>query len=316
MESLRLSISEPVIDLPLVVGVSTRAMFDLEEEHRVFVNEGVDAYSKLQRERENVVLKPGAAFEVTKRLLDLNSSGRKLVDVILLSRNSPDLSLRAFNSFKEYGLAISRGSFTSGRSVAAFARAWNLDLFLSNEPADVTAAISAGVAAARLAPPPSSVADDPADEVRLAFDGDAVVFSEELDEIYKNEGLEAFLKHESDNATVPMERGPFGKTFLPKLARLRQRFMREDGMSRVRIAIVTARNAPAHERVVHTLRAWGTPADEAHFVGTLPKAGILQATRAHIFFDDQEKHVVGANVPAGVVPGPHDPDELTTPASE
>jgi len=153
------------------------------------------------------------------------------------------------------------------------------------------------------------------DEVRIAFDGDAVVFSPESDEIYKEQGLQAFLKHERDNAKKPMAGGPFGE-FLKKLSILRHIYMNEEGFSRVRIAIVTARNAPAHARVVHTLREWGTPADEAHFVGTRAKGPILKAFGAHIFFDDQERHVLGASavVPAGHVPGPHSPDNPVIPA--
>ncbi len=154
------------------------------------------------------------------------------------------------------------------------------------------------------------------DEVRIAFDGDAVVFSPESDELYKKHGLQAFLQHEQDNATKTMAGGPFGN-FLKKLSLLRDIYLNEDGVSRVRVAIVTARNAPAHERVIHTLRAWGTPADEAHFVGVWEKAPILKAFGAHIFFDDQEKHVLGASsvVPAGHVPGPHTPEHLVIPAS-
>jgi len=307
------------MQLPLIVGVSTRAMFDLEEEHAIYENEGLAAYEKYQLDHERKPLKPGAAFEVTRRLLDLNGPNEKrLVEVILLSRNSPDLSLRAFHSLKAHGIPISRGSFTSGRSVAPFAKAWNVDLFLSNEDDDVRAAIAAGTAAARLGSAPSPLEDDPQGEVRFAFDGDAVVFSEASDQIYRDRGLDDFIRHEVENAQVPMGPGPLGKTFLPKLAALRRRFMGEDGVSRVRIAIVTARNAPAHERVVQTLRAWGTPADEAHFVGSHEKAPILRATRAHIFFDDQETHVNGARsvVPAGLVPGPHKPSEPVIPATE
>jgi 5'-nucleotidase len=271
----------------------------------------------LQRARENVLLKPGPAFEVTRRLLALNSADADpLVVVILLSKNSPDLSLRAFRSFEHYGIAVKHGSFTSGRSVAPLVQAWNIDLFLSNDDADVRSVVTAGTAAARLGSNPPSDEDGPPDEVRLAFDGDAVVFDEASDLLYRAEGLTRFLEHERLNATIPMERGPFGKTFLPKLAQLRQQFMRPDGVSRVRIAIVTARNAPAHERVIHTLRHWGTPADEAHFVGRHEKAPILKATKAHIYFDDQEKHILGASlvVPAGLVPGPHSPQSPVIPA--
>jgi 5'-nucleotidase len=306
------------IELPLIIGVTTRTMFDLAEEHAVFVQEGVESYARLQRARENDPLKPGAAFEVTRRLLALNpAEGTPIVEVILLSRNSPDLSLRAFRAFEDHNLPIRRGSFTSGRSVAPFVKAWNVDLFLSNDEDDVREADAAGTAAARLGARPEVVGEAPFDEVRFAFDGDAVVFSDASDKIYLEHGLERFLAHERENADIPMKRGPFGKTFLPKLSKLRTLFMKPDGISRVRIVIVTARNAPAHERVIRTLRAWGTPADEAHFVGRLEKAPILEATRAHIFFDDQERHVRGANtvVPSGWVPGPHSPDRPVIPAA-
>lgn len=302
---------------PLVVGVSTRALFKLEEEHRIFNTEGVVAYAQLQRQRENTPLEKGAAFEVIERLLALNSGRPKpLVDVILLSRNSPDLSLRAFNSVEKYGLKIERGSFTSGRSVAPFVPAWGIDLFLSNDEGDVRSAVQAGAAAARLGDFPDQKAPIPEDEVRIALDGDAVVFDAESDRIFKEKGLDAFFEHERQNAQVPLNRGPFGN-FLHKLARLREQVSRGDGTSRVRVAIVTARNAPAHARVIHTLRAWGTPADEAHFVGTHDKSPILAALGAHIFFDDQEKHILGAVsvVPAGHVPGPHDPRQPVIPAS-
>ncbi|NFV81410.1 5'-nucleotidase [Magnetospirillum aberrantis] len=308
------SIARP--SLPLLVGVSTRALFDLEEEHRIFEREGVVAYAALQLEREKVVLRPGAAFDVVHRLLSLNAAGdEKNVEVILLSKNSPDLSLRALHSAEKLGIQVEHGSFTSGRSVAPYVNAWGVDLFLSNDDSDVRAAVEGGTASAKLGAPPAHHSEDPADEVRIAFDGDAVVFSPESDQIYATQGLQAFLAHERQNAQVPMKSGPFGN-FLNKLAVLRERFMRPNGTSRVRIAIVTARNAPAHERVVHTLRAWGTPADEAHFVGRHAKAPFLKAFGAHIFFDDQEKHVLGAAtvVAAGLVPGPHSPDKPIIPA--
>lgn len=302
--------------LPLLVGVSTRALFDLEEEHHIFETEGVSAYAALQIAKEREILRPGTAFDVVRRLLSLNcTDDEKNVEVILLSKNSPDLSLRALYSAEQHGLQVQRGSFTSGRSVAPYVNAWGIDLFLSNDDTDVRAAVEGGTASARLGAPPTHHSEDPDDEVRIAFDGDAVVFSPESDQIFAAHGLHAFLDHERQNAQIPMKSGPFYK-FLNKLAVLRERFMRPDGTSRVRIAIVTARNAPAHERVVHTLRTWGTPADEAHFVGRHEKAPFLKAFGAHIFFDDQEKHVLGAAavVAAGLVPGPHPPDKPIIPA--
>jgi 5'-nucleotidase len=301
---------------PLRIGISTRALFDLEEEHRLFEDQGVKAYAAMQLDREDVILRKGAGFEVVERLLALNDPGTlPYVEVILLSQNSPDLSLRAFKSINHYGLSVKTGSFTSGRSLSPFVPAWGIDLFLSNMDADVKGAVAGGAAAARLGLAPSDRAETPTGEVRVAFDGDAVVFDAESDIIYKEQGLDAFLSHETANASNPMARGPFGN-FLHKLSALRGVFLDEGNVSKVRIALVTARNAPAHERVIRTLRAWGTPADEAHFVGGHSKAPILKALGAHIFFDDQEKHVLGAAavVAAGHVPGPHDPSAPVIPA--
>jgi 5'-nucleotidase len=301
---------------PLRIGISTRALFDLEEEHRIFEDEGVKAYAAMQLNREDIILRKGAGFEVVERLLALNDPGTApYVDVILLSQNSPDLSLRAFKSIDHYGLAVKTGSFTSGRSLSDFVPAWGIDLFLSNMDADVKEAVAGGAAAARLGVAPKDKVETPIGEVRVAFDGDAVVFGAESDIIYKEQGLDAFLAHEIANASNPMARGPFGN-FLHKLSALRRVFLDEGNVSKVRIALVTARNAPAHERVIRTLRAWGTPADEAHFVGGHPKSPILKAIGAHIFFDDQEKHVLGAAavVAAGHVPGPHDPNAPVIPA--
>jgi len=308
-------LKEQLRQRPLRIGVSTRALFDLEEEHGVFVEEGVEAYARMQLERETIPIGKGAGFEVIERLLKLNEPAQKpYVQVVLLSKNSPDLSLRAFHSIKDYGLAVITGSFTSGASLGPFIPAWEIDLFLSNDGTDVQAAVNAKAAAAKLGPVSTTWECHTSDEVRIAFDGDAVVFSAESDEIYKAQGLEAFRRHEQENALKPMEGGPFGE-FLKKLSILRAIYLGDDGVSKVRIGIVTARDSEAHARVIHTLRAWGTPADEAHFVGTWPKAPILKAFGAHIFFDDQEKHVLGAAgvVPSGHVPGPHDPDKPIIP---
>ncbi|MGV2137380.1 5'-nucleotidase [Agrobacterium sp. 16-2014-1-2a] len=301
---------------PLRIGISTRALFDLEEEHSVFVKQGVQAYCELQLQREDVVVGKGAGFEVIERLLKLNEAGQKpYVEVVLLSKNSPDLSIRAFKSIEHYGLSVITGSFTSGNSLAPFVSAWSIDLFLSNDSHDVQAAVDAGAAAARLGPVSPSWEHVPVEEVRIAFDGDAVVFSAKSDEIYKAQGLDGFRRHEQEHANRPMDTGPFGN-FLKKLSMLRTIYLREDGVSKVRIGIVTARDRHAHARVINTLRAWGTPADEAHFVGTWSKAPILKAFGAHIFFDDQEKHILSASdvVPSGHVPGPHDPNEPIIPA--
>jgi len=243
---------------PLRIGISTRALFNLEAEHRVFEEQGVQAYVRMQLEREKTLIGKGTGFDVVERLLALNQTGKPpYVEVILLSQNSPDLSLRAFKAIDHFGLAIKTGSFTSGRSLAPYVPAWNIDLFLSNADADVKGAMAGGAAAARLVVAPKEREDTQPGEVRIAFDGDAVVFGAESDTIYNERGLDAFLKHETANADNPLTRGPLGN-FLHKLSALRRIYLDGNNVSRVRIALVTARNAPAHERVILTLRAWGT----------------------------------------------------------
>jgi 5'-nucleotidase len=304
-------------DAPLRIGISTRALFDLEEEHKVFEEQGVQAYIALQHARENELIRKGTAFELVDRLLRLNESDTApYVQIVVLSRNSPDLSLRAFKSIEHHGLKVVTGSFTSGAPIGPYIPAWDIDLFLSNDDNDVRSAIEAKCAAARLGKVPEQVKSKTNDEVRIAFDGDAVVFSEASDQIFAQHGLAAFREHEQANAQKPMEGGPFGE-FLKKLSILRAIYMEPNGVSKVRIGIVTARDSAAHARVIHTLRAWGTPADEAHFVGRWQKAPILAAFGAHIFFDDQEKHVLGAAgvVPSGHVPGPHKPSIPIIPSS-
>jgi 5'-nucleotidase len=291
--------------LPLIVAVSTRALFDLEEEHDVFVGRGEEAYCQLQRQRENLPLEPGCAFDLTRRLFALNpTEGKKLVDVVLISKNAPDLALRAFHSCEHYSLPVKNGSFTSGRSVAPYVAAWGADLFLSNDDHDVRAVLSAGTAAALLGPAPAGAMQMVGDEVHFALDGDAVLFNSESDRIFEEHGLGHFELHERTNAEIPMAPGPFGGALLRKLAWLRKTCLRVDGASRVRVSLVTARSAPAHERAIRTLRAWQTPVDEVHFVGDSEKAPFLSAANAHIFFDDRERHVSGASVvvPAGLVP--------------
>lgn len=313
---MKQSALDKLSERPLRIGISTRALFDLSEEHRIFVDDGVGAYEKYQLEHENDVLAPGVGFPLVSRLLALNSpDAPPYVEVIFLSQNSPDLSLRAFKSAQAHELGIKTGSFTSGQSLAPYLKAWGIDLFLSNKANDVREAVQQGVAAAHLREGPNEHYGAQPGEVRVAFDGDAVIFSGESDQIFVKEGIEEFLDHEVKHATNPMDAGPFGP-FMKKLSLLRAAFLDDLNVSKVRIAIVTARNAPAHARVVHTLRSWGTPADEAHFVGKLDKGPILASFGAHIFFDDQVKHVKGAAplVPSGHVPGPHHEDVPVIPA--
>ncbi len=282
----------------LVIGISSRALFDLEDENNLFNDDGVEAYRKHQRENENKALKLGTAFHLVEALLKLNDlAGKKLVEVIVMSRNSPDTGLRVFNSIEHYGLDITRAAFSGGENLSDYLEAFSVDLFLSKSEEDVQLAIDAGCAAAILYAPPKEI--DMSKQIRIAFDADAVIFSEQSEHIYKTQGLEAFLSHEKDNVNKPLPEGPFAK-LLKTLSFLQEQFE----VSPIRLAIVTARNSPAHERVVQTLRTWNVNVDEAFFLGGLSKDQILKAYKAHIFFDDQETHLEDASkvVPSGKVP--------------
>jgi len=282
----------------LVIGISSRALFDLEEENNLFNSDGVDAYQKHQRENEHKALEKGTAYHLVEALLKLNElSGKKLVEVIVMSRNSPDTGLRVFNSIEHYGLDITRAAFSGGENLSDYLGAFSVDLFLSKSEEDVQLAIDSGCAAAILYAPPKEI--DMSKQIRIAFDADAVIFSEQSEHIYKTKGLEAFLDHEKDNVNKPLPEGPFAK-LLKTLSFLQKQFK----ASPIRLAIVTARNSPAHERVVQTLRTWNVNIDEAFFLGGLSKDQILKAYRAHIFFDDQETHLEDASkvVPSGKVP--------------
>jgi len=282
----------------LVIGISSRALFDLENENDIFNKSGIDSYRKYQLENEKNALAKGTAFHLVEALLKLNDlSGKKLVEVIVMSRNSPDTGLRVFNSIEHYGLPITRAAFSGGENLSDYLEAFSVDLFLSKSEEDVQLAIDAGVAAAILYAPPKEI--DMSKQIRIAFDADAVIFSEQSEHIYKTKGLEAFLAHEKDNVNKPLPEGPFAK-LLKTLSFLQEQFEN----SPIRLAIVTARNSPAHERVVQTLRTWNVHVDEAFFLGGLSKDQILKAYKAHIFFDDQETHLEDASklVPSGKVP--------------
>jgi len=286
----------------LVIGISSRALFNLELENGIYETEGVAAYSAYQRAHEDEPLSPGTAFPLVRALLELNAAipNRRLVEVVVISRNSPDTGLRAFNAIEASKLDITRAAFTGGESIARYLQAFKVDLFLSRDASDVQAAIDGGVAAAQLYDGPPTY-QAPAKQIRIAFDGDAVLFSAESERIYKQKGLDAFIRHESKNRHKAMTEGPFAKLLL-RLAEVQQHF--PPGQCPVRIAIVTARNSPAHTRVIHTLRAWNVAIDEAFFLGGLPKDQVLQAFGAHMFFDDQEYHVelAATVVPSGRVP--------------
>jgi len=283
----------------LVVGISSRALFDLEESHQVFEEYGREAYCNYQIEHEEDVLEPGVAFGLVRKLLALNDDSRERVEVILLSRNSADTGLRVFNSIAHHRLPITRAAFTSGTSPYRYVGAFGGDLFLSADPDDVRAALSAGCAAATIVPGHSLSADEGA--LKIAFDGDAVLFSDDAERIFKEQGLAAFTASEQSAAGEPLPGGPF-KAFLEALTRIQAEFDPAD--CPIRTALVTSRSAPAHERVIRTLRAWHIRIDEALFLGGMTKAAFLQAFGADIFFDDQATHIgkAAAMVAAGHVP--------------
>lgn len=289
----------------LVIAISSRALFDLSESHRVFTEQGLQAYSEYQIENENTPLKPGDAFYMVQKFLKINAllDGPDRVDVILLSRNSADTGLRVFNSIKHYNLSITRAAFTGGEDPYSYILPFKAHLFLSTDARDVKNALEQGIAAATLLTAERD--SQQRDQLRFAFDGDAVLFSDEAEQIYKQDGLEAFTKNEQARAKKPLQGGPF-KSFLAALQALQAEFKSAE-VCPIRTALVTARSAPAHERVIRTLRSWNIRIDESLFLGGLDKSAFLKAYGADVFFDDQQSHcqlaknhVATGHVPHGV----------------
>lgn len=286
----------------LVVAISSRALFDFEEENRVFEKDGEPAYIALQYARLDVPAREGVAFPLVKKLLAFNTPGQSRVEVVVLSKNDPVSGLRVFRSAKQAGLTIERGVFTRGRSPYRYLDALKANLFLSANVADVMAALDAKVPAARVYPESTQAASRHADEVRIAFDGDAVLFSDEAERVYQRDGLDAFTEHETARALQPLPPGPF-KPLLEALHRL-QTASGKDVPVRIRTALVTARSAPAHERAVRTLMEWNIAVDEAMFLGGLAKGEFLRSFEPDFYFDDQLGHIDSARafVAAGHVP--------------
>lgn len=304
------------LERKLVVGVSSRALFDLRVENEIFEKQGVEAYCHYQIEHENDILKPGPGFKLVKALLNLNKIPRNegCVEVIIMSRNSPDTSLRVFNAIRYYGLDISRAVLASGASLAPYLNAFKTDLFLSAYEDDVQAAIDSNIAAGIIcniegfeegvlygADSGDKEEIQEITQIRIAFDGDAVLFSDDSERIFQEKGLAAFEENERVCAREPLKAGPFAR-LLKILSDIQKECPMEEAP--VRTALVTARSAPAHERVIRTLREWDVRVDEAFFLGGIPKKEILKAFGAHIFFDDQWSHAALAAqvVPAARVP--------------
>jgi 5'-nucleotidase len=284
----------------LVVAISSRALFDFEEENRVFEAHDDRAYMQLQLARLDLPARPGAAFSLVNKLLAMHRGDTaKQVEVVILSRNDPVSGMRVFRSCQHYGLPIERGVFTRGQSPWRYLRPLSANLFLSTNEADVRSALAAAVPAARVIAHSARASDAHPNEVRIAFDGDAVLFSDESERVFQHAGLEAFQAHERDRAATPMAPGPF-KPLLEALQRLQREPVQ--GM-RLRTALVTARSAPAHERAIRTLMDWRIDVDEAMFLGGLPKGEFLREFEPDFFFDDQTGHIDNAapHVPAGHV---------------
>jgi 5'-nucleotidase len=291
----------PILGNKLVIGISSRALFNLDESHEIFIKQGLKKYIEHQIQNENVLLKPGVAFQLISKLLHLKHpiDNEKFVEVILVSTNDANTGLRVFNSIEECGLDITRACFTNGRSPIRYLDAFETKLFLSANADDVKRVLNSGHAAARILSG-SDIETDESEEIRIAFDGDAVLFSDESEEIYQAHGLAAFQENERKYSDIPMAPGPF-KDFLSAVHQIQQAFELSP-TTPIRTALVTARNAPAHKRIITTLRSWGVTIDEAFFLGGLDKTPFLQCFKPHIFFDDQEIHCTRA---AGVVPTGH-----------
>ena len=286
----------------LIIGVSTRALFNLEEENQLFLSEGVHSYSDYQQAHENDILTPGSAFPLIKNLLQLNKGREKrIVEVVIMSRNSPETGIRVFNSIEHYQLDISRVALTGGKPLAPYMEAFHIDLFLSKDVDDVQKIINDSACAAAVVYDPPDNFNTDNKQVKIAFDADAVLFSDDSEYRYKTKGIAAFHEFEKANEDLPLDAGPFAG-LIRKLSRLQKLYPPEE--CPIRVSIVTSRSAPAHMRVIKTLRSWGVNVDEAYFMGGFSKEQTLINFGAHIFFDDQDIHLKASSkfVPSGKVP--------------
>jgi 5'-nucleotidase len=305
------------LEQTFVVAISSTALFDMSASDRLFREakerapaSAVSVYRAHMQEKENEPLRPGTGQPLVRALLGLNryqsDENTPLVDVVVMSRNSPETGMQVLNSIRHEGLGITRSAFTGGESVAAYLKAFAVDLFLTTSMEDAQRVIDTGVCATAVLMQPPSRGQDPGNEqVRIAFDGDAVLFSEESELVFQSEGLDAFRNREDQLQDVPLPEGPHARMLL-KLARLQQRLPSPVDQRPIRIALVTARSSPAEKRVVNTLRHWGVDLDSAFFMGGVSKAEVLRAFRPHIYFDDQQVHLDRAadHVPSGKVPLP------------
>ena len=298
------------IEGKLVIAIASSALFDLREADAIFREKGPKEYREYQRRNEDHPLRQGVAFPFVKRILRVNDRfpGERPVEVILLSRNDPDTGLRVFKSIEHYGLDITRAAFVNGRDPFRYMDAFNASLFLSGNPKDVRAAIAQGLPAGLVFRAQHYDDDDEDEELRIAFDFDGVLADDSAEQVFQRGQLELFHQSERELRKQALGEGPL-KRFFAEIARIQQMELAlaeqdPNHKPRIRTAIVTARNAPAHERVVTTLREWGIQVDEVFFLGGIEKRRILEVFRPHLFFDDQLSHIEGA---AGVVPSVHVP---------
>jgi 5'-nucleotidase len=297
----------------LVVGIASSALFDLAQSDAVFVGEGEDAYRRYQEDRLDEPLGPGVAFPFIQRLLSLNDlsfADDPLVEVIVLSHNDPDTGLRVMRSIAHHTLGITRAIFTQGRSPYLFMPALNMSLFLSANEDDVRKAVEQGHPAGQVLA--SAYTDDDSNELRIAFDFDGVLADDESEQLMQHHGLQGFHQHEVANAITPLNPGPL-RDFLATINTIQKReeqqgHENEAYSRRVRVSIVTARSAPAHERAVNSLKAWGVTVNDAFFLGGINKGAIMSVLQPHIFFDDQKAHlqstaqsVPSVHVPFGII---------------
>ena len=289
----------------LVIGISSRALFDLSQSHKIFEKEGIDAYRAHQIKNENEILDPGEAYNLVTKILKINDlyDSENRVEVILLSRNTADTGLRVFNSIEAHELNITRAVFCGGESPYKYVKAFGVDLFLSSSKDDVKMAIENNVPSARIIPSKAKKKVKDSDLLKIAFDGDSVIFSDESEKVFEEAGLQAFLDNERKKKSM-LKAGPF-KSFLVELNKLQSEL--ESGDCPIRTALVTARSAPSHKRVIKTLRKWGVRIDESLFLGGMNKADFLKSFEADIFFDDQQQNitdasdkVTSAHVPFGI----------------
>ena len=285
----------------LVIAISSRALFNLEEENAIFDKEGLESYYKHQLKNLDNPLSKGSGFRFVQNLLAINERfNNKLIEVIILSRNNAATGLRIGRSIEHFNLDIERTGWTAGTPVARYLEAFKVDLFLSVHVQDVEEAVNSGVAAATILPH-TPISSEEGNIVKIAFDGDAVIFGDESEKVYQDGGLEAFISHERENAKNPLSKGPFFK-FLKTISEIQDNFPMES--SPIRTALVTARSFSTHERVLGTLEGWGVRVDEAFFQGGVQKYEVIKAFGADIFFDDQDAHLVHTSkeTPSAKVP--------------